>query len=190
MSDKSPIIRLAESLFRVGEIFKNNLTDKFFIPLVAKDPAGHFIMKKIKAKDLTSGGEWKTHTTEFEETIKELDLNNNTIYNSTASFLESLTITGLTWGSEDDEVISETIPLDYMAQVNFTSGSTPTTISTNSDLSILWSGEDCDEGEFVPVEDKRYSFLICYDGINVRGVVSGIGYVPEIDSSNQVVEEL
>lgn len=63
------------------------------------------------------------------------------------------------------------IPTDYTSQINFTSGTTPTT--NNMDY-LIWSGDDVVDGTFTPIANKRYCVMFYYDGINdIRGIVQG-----------------
>lgn len=84
---------------------------------------------------------------------------NNTIYN--CSSLTALTIT-----------LPATLDIDWACQVNFTSGTTPTSLTAPN--TIKWKGDDLTADVFVPVASKRYAVLFFYDGVNVRGIVQGI----------------
>lgn len=61
---------------------------------------------------------------------------------------------------------------NYAAEVVFTSGTTPTTLT--SDSRIKWVGDDVDAGVFTPVANVRYSCSLQYDGVFVRGMTFGI----------------
>ena len=61
---------------------------------------------------------------------------------------------------------------NYAAEVVFTSGATPTTLT--SDSRIKWVGDDVDAGVFTPVANVRYSCSLQYDGVFVRGMTFGI----------------
>ena len=64
---------------------------------------------------------------------------------------------------------------DYAAQVNFTSGSTPTIISVTGDIPVVWSGDNVNENTgFQPRANCRYSVMFTYDGVNWRGLISGV----------------
>ncbi|MBO4622369.1 MAG: hypothetical protein J5691_00645 [Bacilli bacterium] len=64
---------------------------------------------------------------------------------------------------------------DYSAQVNFTSGSTPTIISVTGDVPVVWSGDNVNENTgFQPRANCRYSIMFTYDGVNWRGLISGV----------------
>lgn len=64
-----------------------------------------------------------------------------------------------------------TMDAGYIAQINFTSGATPTTLSAPA--GTVWRGSDVDSNGFTPVANKRYSVLFFYDGTQVRGLVMG-----------------
>ena len=61
---------------------------------------------------------------------------------------------------------------NYTAEIVFSSGSTPTTVT--SDSRIKWVGDDIINGSFVPSTNIRYSCTLQYDGVFVRGMVFGI----------------
>ncbi len=86
-------------------------------------------------------------------------LANYTIY--TAETLTSLTIT----------TPSSNIPTDFIAQINFISGSTPTVI-TATDMD--WLGDNVSEvSGFVPRANCEYTLVIYYTGTRFRGIISG-----------------
>ena len=88
----------------------------------------------------------------------EVELANNNIYN--CEELEELTITFPT-----------TLPIDYISQINFDSGATPTSLTAPVDT--VWFGDDIVSDVFVPDASKRYSVLFFFDGTAVRGIVQG-----------------
>lgn len=61
---------------------------------------------------------------------------------------------------------------NYSAEVVFTSGTTPTVVT--SDSRIKWVGDDVNAGVFTPVANVRYSCSLQYDGVFVRGMAFGI----------------
>ena len=61
---------------------------------------------------------------------------------------------------------------NYASEVVFTSGATPTTVT--SDSRIKWVGDDVNAGVFTPVDNVRYSCSLQYDGVFVRGMTFGI----------------
>jgi hypothetical protein len=61
---------------------------------------------------------------------------------------------------------------NYAAEVVFTSGATPTVVT--SDSRIKWVGDDVNGGVFTPVANVRYSCSLQYDGVFVRGMTFGI----------------
>lgn len=61
---------------------------------------------------------------------------------------------------------------NYAAEVVFTSGATPTSLT--SDSRIKWVGDDVNNGVFTPVANVRYSCSLQYDGVFVRGMTFGI----------------
>lgn len=85
------------------------------------------------------------------------EMKDNYIYN--ASELTALTIT-----------LPQSVGPDFISQVNFTSGSTPTTLTAPS--GIDWTGDDIgSNGQFAPKENRRYVVMLYSDGVAVRGVV-------------------
>ena len=64
-----------------------------------------------------------------------------------------------------------TVPVNFTAQLNFTSGTTATVLSAPN--TINFEGDDCTGGVFTPVASKRYQVLIASDGVNVNGYVIG-----------------
>lgn len=87
------------------------------------------------------------------------ELANNTIYN--CGEMTSLTLT-----------LPASLTADWVCQLNFTSGTTPTSLT--APVTIKWKGDDLTADVFVPVESKRYAVLFFYDGVSVRGIVQGI----------------
>lgn len=65
--------------------------------------------------------------------------------------------------------VPATMDAKYISQVNFTSGTTPTSLTAPN--TIKWKGEDLTGGVFVPVASKRYAVLFFSDGQNIRGIV-------------------
>ena len=61
---------------------------------------------------------------------------------------------------------------NYASEVVFTSGATPTVVT--SDSRIKWVGDDVNGGVFTPVANVRYSCSLQYDGVFVRGMTFGI----------------
>ena len=93
------------------------------------------------------------------ETTKSITLASDTIYN--CGTMSSITIS----------LPSNPTP-KFVAQLNFTSGSTATTIPPVSGLT--WLGDDVDT-TFTPQTNKRYSIMFFYDGVSVRGIVQAVG---------------
>lgn len=60
---------------------------------------------------------------------------------------------------------------DFIAQLNFVSGNTPTVITTN-DIELF--GDNVNENTgFVPRENCEYTIMFYYTGTTVRGVIQG-----------------
>ena len=110
---------------------------------------------------ITNGTEvsWSklTQVVTVSESTLTQELVDNTIYN--AGELSSLTIT-----------FPATPTVDYISQVNFTSGATPTALT--APVGTVWRGSDVST-VFVPVANKRYAVLFFFDGVNMRGLVQG-----------------
>lgn len=83
-------------------------------------------------------------------------LANNYIYNCTVD-MTSIEIT-----------LPATPTANFCAQLNFTSGSTPTAFT--SPVGMVWLGDDVST-TFVPVANKRYSIMVFFDGVSTRGIV-------------------
>ena len=91
-------------------------------------------------------------------TATSTELATNTIYNG--GELVSVTFT-----------LPATVPADFVAQLNFTSGATATTFTAPA--TVTFEGDACSNGVFTPLASKRYSVLIYTDGVNVIGLVMG-----------------
>lgn len=101
----------------------------------------------------------KTAIVKSEETAPTL----NMAYNTEVRYGEvsSLTLT-LPQSFEDD----------YISSVVFTSGNAAVNLIYPEEIKI--SGEDCMDGIFTPVENKRYTLILSYDGVYVSGIVGGV----------------
>lgn len=89
-------------------------------------------------------------------TTASTQLATNTIYNG--GELASVTLT-----------LPATVPADFITQVEFTSGTTPT--SFTAPATLYFNGDACDGGVLTPVASKRYCIMIISDGSNVLGFV-------------------
>ena len=89
-------------------------------------------------------------------TTTSVELASNTIYNG--GELASVTLT-----------LPNSIPADFICQVEFTSGTTPTTFTAPATL--YFNGDACESGVFTPIASKRYCILIITDGVNPLGFV-------------------
>lgn len=99
-----------------------------------------------------------TTSVEVSESTLTQELASDTIYN--CGEMSSLTIT-----------FPEDVDEKYISQVNFTSGTTPTTLSAPE--GTIWRGSDVDSNGFTPAANKRYCVLFFYDGTSMRGLVQG-----------------
>lgn len=79
---------------------------------------------------------------------------------------DTITSLNITLPSFKSDVIT------FISSVVFTSGETPTALVYPQ--SITMSGEDCIDGVFVPVKNKRYTVIVSYDGVYYSGVVGGV----------------
>ena len=91
-------------------------------------------------------------------TTASTELATNTIYNG--GELSSVTLT-----------LPATVPADFIAQVEFTSGAIATTFTAPA--TVIFEGNDCSNGVFTPLANKRYSVMVYSDGVNVIGLVMG-----------------
>lgn len=89
-------------------------------------------------------------------TTASTELATNTIYNG--GELASVTLT-----------LPATVPVDFIAQVEFTSGATATTFTAPA--SLYFNGDACEGGVFEPVANKRYCIMVISDGLNTLGFV-------------------
>lgn len=89
-------------------------------------------------------------------TSTSTELATNTIYNG--GELASVTLT-----------LPASVPADFIAQVEFTSGSTATTFTAPNTL--YFKGDDCFSGVFTPIASCRYCIMIINDGVNTLGLV-------------------
>lgn len=89
----------------------------------------------------------------------KLELASDTIYD--CGEMRSITLT-----------LPATMDAKFISQLNFTSGSTPTSITAPN--TVIWLGNDITSDVFVPVANKRYAVLFFYDGTAVRGLVQGV----------------
>ena len=89
-------------------------------------------------------------------TTASTELATNTIYNG--GELASVTLT-----------LPATVPADFIAQVEFSSGATATTFTAPA--SLYFNGDACDGGVFTPVANKRYCIMVISDGVNTLGFV-------------------
>lgn len=61
---------------------------------------------------------------------------------------------------------------DYFAWLVFVSGSTATALNYPS--SWKWSGDDVNNGSFVPAASKTYNVVVWFDGININAKTMGV----------------
>jgi hypothetical protein len=109
-----------------------------------------------------NGKEDKLTITNSSSSTLSVTLANNTLYNNTNSALSTLTVTN---------PVSPTV--DFLAQINFTSGATATTVTPNAN--IVYVGDNVNENVgFVPRSNCRYTVIYVYDGSRVRGIVQGV----------------
>lgn len=87
-------------------------------------------------------------------TTASTQLATNTIYNG--GTLASVTLT-----------LPNSVPADFIAQVEFSSGATSTTFTAPATL--YFNGDACDGGVFTPVANKRYCIMVISDGVNTLG---------------------
>lgn len=110
----------------------------------------------LKTAVIAGGGGGGGSTNIVTLTTESTQLATNTIYNG--GELASVTLT-----------LPNSVPVDFIAQVEFTSGATATTFSAPETL--YFNGDACEGGVFTPTASKRYCILIISDGVNVLGFV-------------------
>lgn len=102
----------------------------------------------------------KTMVTIITATSVVQDLSNNYIYSCSSNMTSvELKITG-------------NYSADFIAQFNFSSGSTATTFTAPNIWK--WLGDDVSGNTFTPAANKRYSIMIYFDGAYIRGIVQAI----------------
>ena len=98
-------------------------------------------------------------TTQTLSATDSITLANGVVYNG--SEITSLTVAPPSTGT-----------LDFVAQVNFTSGTTATTFPPST---IKYIGDSTGTGmKFTPLASTRYTILYYYNGVDFIGVVKGI----------------
>ena len=74
-------------------------------------------------------------------------------------------------------IITATTPTDmseqFISSIKFTSGETATVLEYPEEIKM--TGEDCIDGKFVPITNKRYNIIFDFDGVYLIGVVGGVG---------------
>ena len=71
-----------------------------------------------------------------------------------------------------DVALPSVMQIDYISQINFTSGATATEFTTTD--AIKWFGDDVANDAFVPASSTRYSVLFYYDGLNIKAIAQGV----------------
>lgn len=73
------------------------------------------------------------------------------------------------------EELNLTLPLEppenFISSAVFTSGEIPTNLAYPD--TIHMNGEDCIDGIFVPIDNKRYNMFVSFDGEYYSGIVGG-----------------
>ena len=129
-------------------------------------------LSHLATKAELAGKADKIHLVEVRGNNPKFEFEDNTIFNCT-EIAETLYLGSLD-KAEADEI----------CQVNFTSGSTPTQLTVDSDNEpVYWSGDDIDfdHGVFVPEANRRYVVMIHSDGESTRCVVQGV----DVETGNE-----
>ena len=71
-----------------------------------------------------------------------------------------------------DVALPSVMQIDYISQINFTSGATATEFTTTD--AIKWFGDDVENDAFIPASNTRYSILFYYDGLNIKAIAQGV----------------
>lgn len=71
-----------------------------------------------------------------------------------------------------DVALPSVMEIDYISQINFTSGATATEFTTTD--AIKWFGDSVANDAFVPASNTRYSVLFYYDGLNIKAIAQGV----------------
>jgi hypothetical protein len=69
-------------------------------------------------------------------------------------------------------LIPSTIDDNFLCEVDFTSGTTPTAFTMVD--TVKWRGDDLVKGSLVPQANKRYNLLFWYDGVNLNAESRGV----------------
>ena len=129
-------------------------------------------LSHLATKVELEGKEDKIVVIEIQETYPDVRFNDNTIFNCT-EIAETLSIR------------FDGVKPGELCQLNFTSGRTATELRVNTEYEydVKWTGDDIDaqKGVFVPEVNRRYTVMLYSDGLNVRGVVSGVDYTEPIE---------
>lgn len=91
------------------------------------------------------------------ESVASVALEDNAIIDFSSTAMTSLSV-----------ALPSTMDIDYVCQLNFSSGSTATEFSAVD--AITWYGDGVVSGAFIPAANKRYAIMFFYDGIFVRAV--------------------
>lgn len=115
---------------------------------------------KVMDSDGTIPADRTSPITDISTATATQALASNYIYNCTVD-MTSLEIT-----------LPATPTANFCAQVNFTSGSTPTAFTAPN--TMKWLGDDVSSNVFVPAASKRYAIMVYYDGVNMRGISQAV----------------
>ena len=111
-----------------------------------------------------------TGVTKYEVNLAEA-VTVNTITDSTATINLSSSNTEYRMGTMTSLVMQNYSSINDV-WVSFTSGATATNLTYPQ--SIVWTGDDITDGEFVPAANKRYNIALWYDGSVSNGIVRGV----------------
>lgn len=130
---------------------------------------------KLSADNVDDTNTTNKFTNATEKQTWNAKADNTTITTDTSSTTVSLTLADNNEYRYTADLTSLTLTMpsgNFIASVVFASGSTPTSMTYDSN--IKWSGDDVTSNAFVPVANKTYDVMFYYNGLNVNGIVRGV----------------
>lgn len=123
--------------------------------VLATDSDGDIIESTLAASSIQE----KTTIVQLDAT-DSITIDSNVIYNGGEQ--TSLTIA----------LPSGTVDNNFLCEIDFTSGATPTVFSAPN--TIKWRGTDIINGSFIPSASTRYTVMIYYNGVDFVAIERGV----------------